>query len=130
MKRGAFVRADRIEGRDVKRMKSKQRPVTAAEKVFWDRLANEIGCIACRHDGRENKYVSIHHIDGRTKTACHVLVIPLCAQHHQQDDTDPMGRVAVHPNGGRFKELYGTQRGLLDECLAILAENSKKGDTP
>jgi hypothetical protein len=107
-----------------KAMKSKQRPVTPEEKLMWDRLATEIGCVACMKDGQFNQHVSIHHVDGRTKPGCHKLVLPLCAPHHQQDDTDPAGRVAVHPNKSRFEKLYGTQEELMVLCFAILERNS------
>lgn len=101
-------------------MKSKQRAVTDSEKIYWDRLANEVGCIACRIDGRLNNHVSIHHVDGRTKHGCHFLVLPLCGPHHQQDDTDPLERVAVHPNKATFELLYGTQKRLMEICDEIL----------
>jgi hypothetical protein len=103
-------------------MKSKQRAVTVAEKLYWDRLAREVGCIACRIDGRLNHHVSIHHVDGRTKPGCHMLVLPLCGPHHQQDDTDALERVAVHPNKATFELLYGTQDRLMEMCREILGE--------
>jgi hypothetical protein len=103
------------KAKPAKRMKSKQRAVTAAERTFWHDMAG-LGCVACRIDGRENPFISIHHIEGRTKPGCHALVLPLCAQHHQQDDTDPLGRVAVHPNKARFEALYGTQYELLADA--------------
>jgi hypothetical protein len=103
-----------------KSLKSKQRAVTPEEKLLWDRMANEIGCVACMKDGNFNKYVSIHHVDGRTKPGCHKLVLPLCAPHHQQDDTDPAGRIAVHPNKARFERMYGTQEELMALCAELL----------
>lgn len=103
-----------------KGLKTKQRAVAPAEKLMWDRLATEIGCVACLKDGRFNPHVSIHHVDGRTKPDCHKLVLPLCAPHHQQDDTDPAGRVAVHPNKTRFERLYGTQVELMALCAQLL----------
>lgn len=103
-----------------KRMKSSQRSVTAKEKTYWNRLSTEVGCIACRIDGRLNHYVSIHHVDGRTKPGCHMLVLPLCAQHHQQDDSDVLERVAVHPNKATFEMLYGPQERLMEMCREIL----------
>jgi hypothetical protein len=106
--------------RGTKRMKSSQRAVTADDKLYWSQLANEVGCIACLLDGVRNMHVSIHHVDGRTKPGCHSRVLPLCAQHHQQDDTDPAGRIAVHPNKARFEEKYGTQESLMDRCDALL----------
>ena len=104
-----------------KRMKSTQRAVTAAERELWHRIAG-LGCCACAIDGNENPFVSIHHVDGRTKPGCHALVLPLCAQHHKQDDSDPLGRVAVHPFKHRFEAKYGSQAALL------MAQMEKLGD--
>lgn len=103
-----------------KPMKSKQRPVSAAEKIYWSQLAEVVGCIACHIDGHRNTYVSLHHIDGRTKEGCHRLVLPLCAQHHQQDDTDPMKRISVHGNKARFEAKYGTQLELKAYCDSLV----------
>lgn len=100
-------------------MKTKQRAVAPAEKVLWDRLAN-LGCIACMKDGRYNPHVSIHHVDGRTKPGCHLLVLALCAPHHQHDDTDPAGRIGVHPFKARFEARYGTQEELMLYSAALL----------
>lgn len=103
-----------------KSLKTKQRPVTPEEKAMWDRLATEIGCVACMKHGQFNTHVSIHHVDGRTKPGCHQLVLPLCAPHHQQHDADPAHRVAVHPNKARFEKLYGTQEELMALCAELL----------
>jgi hypothetical protein len=94
-------------------LKAKERAVSPAEKILWSRMAEEVGCIACLIDGHPNTYVSIHHIDGRTKPDCHNEVLPLCAPHHQQDDSDKMCRIAVHPNKARFEARYGSQYELL-----------------
>lgn len=103
-------------------MKSKQRTVSPSEKAFWSRLASEVGCIACRLDGRENHHVSIHHIDGRTKPDCHKKVLPVCGQHHQQDDSDPLERVAIHPNKAEFELMYGRQELLMELCREIMGD--------
>ena len=102
-----------------KGLKTKQRAVTPLEKAMWDRLAG-LGCIACMKDGMYNPHVSIHHVDGRTKPGCHLLVLPLCGPHHQRDDTDPLRRIAVHPDQGRFEKRYGQQLALVAECMAML----------
>lgn len=94
----------------------KGRTPTRAEKAFWSDLAG-IGCIACLIDGRANPWVSIHHIDGRTKPGAHSKVLPLCAQHHQHDDSDPLGRIGVHPYKAQFEARYGSQESLL--ALAV-----------
>jgi len=117
LKRTAFARKP---AGDKKRsgMKSKQRAVTPAEKAHWDKLA-ALGCIACMKDGLFNPHVSIHHVDGRTKPGCHMLVLPLCAGHHQ-DGTGAAGLVAVHPWKARFEAMYGTQQELMTYCAELL----------
>lgn len=97
----------------------KGRSPTADETRFMSRIA-ALGCIACRKDGWHNAVVSIHHIDGRTKPGAHLLVLPLCGPHHQQDDTDPRGRISLHGRKATFQAIYGTERELLSECLALI----------
>lgn len=99
----------------------KGRAPNAYEKALHNKMA-ALGCIACLLDGRHNTHVSIHHIDGRTKEDAHRKVLPLCAQHHQQDDTDPLGRIAVHPNKARFEDLYGSQYELLGRVMERIGE--------
>lgn len=97
-------------------LKSRQRAVTATEKLHWDRLAS-LGCIACRIEGKLNRHLSIHHTDGRTKPGCHQKVLPLCGPHHQDDGT----ALAIHPWKARFEARYGSQQQLMDLCAALLA---------
>lgn len=97
----------------------KGRTPTAAQKLFHDSLARHVGCIACRKDGRFNTWVSIHHIDGRTKPDAHWNVLPLCGAHHQDMGA---GVVAVHPYKARFEAMYGNQYELLDLCKTLLLE--------
>ena len=97
----------------------KGRTPTAAERAFMEQ-AGAIPCLACMIDGRHNPHVSLHHIDGRTKPGAHLLVIPLCAPHHVQDDTDPLGRVSVHGRKATFVSRYGTELELLATLKKIL----------
>lgn len=99
-------------------LKTKQRAVTPDEKVVWSKLA-EMGCIACMKDGYYNPHVSIHHVDGRTKPGCHMLVLPLCGPHHQDDGS---GALAVHPWKARFEKRYGNQMDLVAECMKLIGE--------
>lgn len=102
-------------------LKTRQRAVTADEKALWDRMASEVGCIACRIAGLPTSdYVSIHHIEGRTKPGCHRLVLPLCAGHHQQGTGADKSLVAVHPNKARFEQQFGSQAELLSIVHSIL----------
>ena len=89
---------------------------TKAEKAFWDKLAS-IGCIACLQDGIFNDYVSIHHIDGRTKPGCHMKVLALCGPHHQ---TGGESAPAIHPYKARFEEKYGSQIELLNKAKELI----------
>jgi hypothetical protein len=97
----------------------KGRPPTAEEARFMDQMG-ALPCIACRKDGIVNPSISIHHIAGRTAPGAHFLTLPLCEKHHQHDDTDPAGRIGVHPYKKRFEQRYGTQRELLAECIEML----------
>jgi hypothetical protein len=99
----------------------KGRPPTAEEARFMDAIAR-LGCVACRKDGWENLDVSVHHIDGRTKPGAHLLVLPLCAGHHQAGTGANPTLIAVHPDKARFEAQYGTQRELLAQCVAQLNE--------
>lgn len=83
------------------------------EKELWNAIA-ELGCIACRKDGRFNPYVLIHHCDGRTKPGAHKKVLALCAGHHQ-DGSGAIDLIAVHPYKARFEAKYGTQEELMQE---------------
>lgn len=97
----------------------KGRSPTAEEARFMDQVAS-LGCIACAKDGIVNPWISLHHIDGRTKPGAHLLVLPLCAPHHQQDDADPLQRPSVHGRKATFTARYGTERELLVECQQMI----------
>ncbi|WP_312547597.1 Ref family recombination enhancement nuclease [Massilia sp.] len=99
----------------------KGRPPTAEETRFMEAIA-QLGCVACRKDGWHNPDVSVHHIDGRTKPGAHLLVLPLCAGHHQDGTGPNTTLIAVHPYKARFEARYGTQRELLVECVEMLKE--------
>jgi hypothetical protein len=97
----------------------KGRPPTAEEARFMGRMGS-LPCIACLKDGWTNEAISLHHIDGRTKPGAHLLVLPLCAGHHQAGTGANTTLIAVHPDKARFEARYGTQRELLAECIEML----------
>lgn len=97
----------------------KGRTPTANERAFMD-LAGALPCLACLIDGRENHQISLHHIQGRTAPGAHLLVLPLCSEHHMQDDSDPLGRVSVHGRKSLFTARYGTELELLAKLRALL----------
>lgn len=100
-------------------LKTKERAVTQAEKEYWDRLA-ALGCAACMREGVFEPDVSIHHVDGRTKPGCHMLVLPLCASHHQDGTGKNPHYIAVHPWKTRFEAKFGTQKELMSHCAVLL----------
>ena len=97
----------------------KGRPPTADEARFMSSIA-ALGCVACRKDGWHNPDVSVHHIDGRAKPGAHLLVLPLCAGHHQDGAATNPTLIAVHPYKARFEARYGAQLALLAECIEML----------
>lgn len=97
----------------------KGRAPTAMEAWFMDRMGT-LPCICCLKDGWENREISLHHIDGRTKPGAHFLVLALCAGHHQDGTGPNPSLIAVHPYKARFEARYGTQMDLLAECMAML----------
>lgn len=123
MKRTSFLRMASREAKTVAKIQSKGmkgRTPTADERRFMDAIA-KLGCVACKKDGVDNAHVLIHHISGRTAPGAHMLVLPLCAEHHAHDDTDPAGRIGVHPFRARFELKYGSQMALLAEAMQKMA---------
>lgn len=100
----------------------KGRTPNRAEKAWHDLLASNIGCPACfKETGSRNTYVSIHHMDGRTKPDAHWKVLPLCAGHHQ-NGYGPVPMPAVHGRLREFEQRYGTELDLLAESAQTLQE--------
>ncbi len=112
-----------VRARATKSKGMKGRTPTVEERRVMDAIA-QIGCIACLKDGQANPWISLHHIDGRTKPGAHLLVLPLCAPHHQQDDTDPLQRPSVHGRKATFTARYGTELDLHAECIAMVKERA------
>lgn len=100
----------------------KGRTPTTREKTWHDQLAQHVGCLPCLQDnGVRNTWVSIHHIDGRTKPDAHWQVLPLCGGHHQEGRGLP-GQLAVHGHKRRFETMYGTQQEQLTRAAEQLLD--------
>jgi hypothetical protein len=107
----------------------KGRTPSAEEKRFHSLLCQHVGCIPCRIDQKaldlapqQSDWVSVHHIDGRTKPHAHWYVIPLCAGHHQQGYGVDKTMQSVHGNKYRFEQKYGAQMDLLRQAIRELVE--------
>lgn len=106
----------------------KGRPPTAAERVVMDALG-KLPCIACLQHGKESPLISLHHIEGRTKTGAHFLQLPLCDPHHQHAApatirADFPWLVPVHADGNtggkaEFSRHNGTEQELMIKAYAL-----------
>jgi len=101
----------------------KGRTPSKAESDWHDLIATNIGCQACHKEtGTRNTYVSIHHIDGRTKPDAHWLVLAPCGGHHQKGYGADPKMPAIHGSLREFERRYGTEMELLAEAASDLLE--------
>ena len=73
----------------------------------------ELGCIACRLEGRGGVKPEIHHPregTGLALKAPHKMAIALCHKHHRGTDHPRVSSIHLAPN--QFKSQYGTEAEL------------------
>lgn len=111
----------------------KGRPYNAQEKRLAAKLAS-IGCICCINQGWVNahsshetglQFISLHHVEGRTKPWAHAKVLPLCHYHHQTEApaNAPADLFPLHGNAKtRWEQVNGTQTALLDQAYRMINE--------
>lgn len=105
--------------------------------VIEKRLANkigEIGCICCLNknwytsemqEQESTKFISLHHIDGRTKPWAHAKVLPLCAYHHDVPAPShaPAELTPIHRgNKKQWIAFNGTEEMLLKQVYEMIGE--------
>jgi hypothetical protein len=101
----------------------KGRTPTADQKRFHDMLCQNVGCLPCFQDnGERNTYVSVHHMDGRTKPLAHWWSLGLCAGHHQKGSGVNRGLLAIHGDKRAFEREYGTELELHRKGIQQLIE--------
>ena len=106
--------------------------------VIEKRLANkigDIGCICCLNkswyttqmqEQEGTKFISLHHIDGRTKPWAHAKVLPLCAYHHDVPAPSyaPSELTPIHRgNKKEWVEFNGTEEALLKQVYEMIEED-------
>lgn len=106
---------------------------TAIEKHLANKIG-QIGCICCLNKNWYNtnmqeleseKYISLHHIDGRTKPWAHAKVLPLCAYHHDvpAPSNAPPELTPIHRgNKKQWEEFNGTEEELLKQVYKLIEE--------
>ena len=89
---------------------------TAAQKRLAAKVC-ELGCMACRQDGFHTE-PSCHHLK-EYGNRNHDRIFGLCPAHHQGDQavTGVPGR---HLNPIEFRERYGTDQALFEECMSLI----------
>jgi hypothetical protein len=106
---------------------------TAVEKKLESKISG-IGCICCHNQGWPSVapedaiyYISMHHVEGRTKPWSHAKQLPLCQHHH--DTPPPHGApTELFPlhglTGGkkRWQDVNGTQEELLIQVYELIDE--------
>lgn len=125
---------------DVKKTKAikskglKGRNPTALEKILANKIG-DIGCICCLNknwytsdmaEQESTKFVSLHHVDGRTKEWSHAKVLPLCAHHHDTPAPShaPEELTPIHRgNKKEWIEHNGTEEELLKQVYEIIDED-------
>jgi len=110
------------------------RNATAIEKRLANKIG-EIGCICCLNKSwyttemqelESTKFISLHHIDGRTKPWAHAKVLPLCAYHHDvlAPSHAPPELTPIHRgNKKEWIEFNGTEDALLKQVYEMIEED-------
>lgn len=136
MKKQDLKTKEKLQKKPRKALKNrgmKGRGRTARERILENKLAS-LGCICCFNQGwyttlmnsQEGQYfISMHHVDGRTKAWCHAKQLPLCQYHH--DTPPPLGApkdlFPLHGTGRKLWEaINGTQESLLKQAYEMIGE--------
>ena len=128
------IKSSLIKSSPIKSRGTKGRNPTALEKILANKIG-DIGCICCLNkkwytsdmaEQESTKFVSLHHIEGRTKEWAHAKVLPLCAHHHDTpapshapDELTPIHR----GNKKEWIELNGTEEELLKQVYEMIDED-------
>jgi len=122
-----------IKSKSIKSKGLKGRNPSALEKILANKIG-DIGCICCLNkkwytsdmaEQESTKFVSLHHIEGRTKEWAHAKVLPLCAYHHDTPAPSHAPEELTPIHRGNKKEwitFNGTEDELLKQVYDIIEE--------
>ena len=128
------IKSKPIKSKPIKSRGLKGRNPTALEKVLANKIG-DIGCICCLNkkwytsdmaEQESTKFVSLHHVEGRTKEWAHAKVLPLCAHHHDTPAPShaPEELTPIHRgNKKEWVELNGTEDELLKQVYEMIDED-------
>ena len=112
----------------------KGRVRTAEEKRLETKIA-DIGCICCLNKGWYNsamqasegqRFISMHHVAGRTQKWAHAKQLPLCEFHHQTPAPAGAPSDLFPLHGGSisaWEKINGTQEDLLKQVYLLISED-------
>lgn len=127
------IKAKPLITKPIKSKGTKGRNPTALEKILANKIG-DIGCICCLNkkwytsdmaEQESTKFVSLHHVEGRTKEWAHAKVLPLCAHHHDTPAPSHAPEELTPIHRGNKKEwiaLNGTEEELLKQVYEIIEE--------
>ena len=122
-----------IKSNSIKSRGLKGRNPSALEKLLANKIG-DIGCICCLNknwytsdmaEQESTKFVSLHHIEGRTNEWAHAKVLPLCAYHHDTPAPNHAPEELTPIHRGNKKEwiaFNGTEEELLKQVYDIIDE--------
>ena len=128
------IKSKPIKSSPIKSRGLKGRNPTALEKILANKIG-DIGCICCLNkkwytsdmaEQESTKFVSLHHVEGRTKEWAHAKVLPLCAHHHDTPAPShaPEELTPIHRgNKKEWIELNGTEEELLKQVYEMIDED-------
>ena len=127
-------KVQKIKSKPIKSKGTKGRNPTALEKILANKIG-DVGCICCLNkkwytsdmaEQESTKFVSLHHVEGRTKEWAHAKVLPLCAHHHDTPAPShaPEELTPIHRgNKKEWIELNGTEEELLKQVYEMIDED-------
>ena len=128
------IKPTSIKSSPIKSRGLKGRNPTALEKILGNKIG-DIGCICCLNkkwyttdmaEQESTKFVSLHHVEGRTKEWAHAKVLPLCAYHHDTPAPShaPEELTPIHRgNKKEWVELNGSEEELLKQVYEMIEED-------
>jgi len=99
-----------------------------------EKKLGDIGCICCLNKGwyssamrdcEGQRFISMHHVEGRTQSWAHAKQLPLCQFHHQTPPPAdaPSDLFPLHGNAiSVWEKINGKQQDLLKQVYAMIGE--------
>lgn len=133
LNKSSAIKSKPIKSKPIKSRGLKGRNPSALEKILANKIG-DIGCICCLNkkwytsdmaEQETTKFVSLHHVEGRTKEWAHAKVLPLCVYHHDTPAPSHAPEELTPIHRGNKKEwvtFNGTEEELLKQVYDMIEE--------